>query len=265
MDYDFFETFNIPIIQGRAFSRDFGMDKETALIVNEEALRVMGMQDPIGKRVDHYNRDAVIIGVMKNYHFATLRDQIGPQVLALDPEAANFVVIKVNPENLAATTDWIKNIWFSYDPDQTFEAKLLDDILKEQYLLENIMGRFFNYATYLALLISCLGLFGLVAYSVEQRIREVGIRKVFGASTTDIFSLLSKEYLKLIAVSNIIAWPLGYFAMRMFLQNYAFRTSLGIDIFLMSAVAAFGIAFLTIFFQIFKASQANPVSILKYE
>lgn len=265
VDYDFFKTFNIPIIQGRAFSREFSMDKETALIVNEEALRVMEMQDPIGKKMDHYKQDGVIIGVMKDYHFATLRDQIGPQVLALDPETANFVVMKVNPENLAATKTWIKNLWNSYDPDQTFEVKLLDDILKEQYMPENIMGRFFNYATYLALLISCLGLFGLVAYSIEQRIREVGIRKVFGASTTDIFSLLSKEYLKLIAVSNIIAWPLGYLAMRMFLQNYAFRTSLGIDIFLMSAVAAFGIAFLTIFFQIFKASQANPVQILKYE
>lgn len=266
VDYDFFETFNIPIIQGRSFSRDFGTDKGSALIVNEEALRVMGMQDPIGKRMDHYRPDGgVIIGVMKDYHFATLRDQIGPRVLALDPEAANFVVIKVNPENLAATTTWIKNVWNTYDPDQTFEAKLLEDILNEQYLPENIIGQFFNYATYLALLISCLGLFGLVAYSIEQRIREVGVRKVFGASTTDIFSLLSKEYLKLIAVSNIIAWPLGYLAMRTFLQNYAFRTSLGIDIFLMSAVAAFGIAFLTIFFQIFKASQANPVQILKYE
>jgi len=265
VDYDFFETFNIPIIQGRAFSSDYGTDKETALIVNEEALRVMGMQDPIGKRMDHSKQNGVIIGVMKDYHFATLRDQIGPQVLDLDPEAANFLVLKVNLENLAATKAWIKNIWNTYDPDQTFEAKLLGDILKEQYLPENIMGRFFNYATYLALLISCLGLFGLVAYSIEQRIREVGVRKVFGASTADIFNLLSKEYLKLIAVSNIIAWPVGFLAMRTFLQSYAFRTSLGIEIFLVSTVSAFGIAFLTIFFQIFKASQANPVQILKYE
>jgi putative ABC transport system permease protein len=265
VDYDFFETFNIPIIQGRAFFRDFATDQETALIVNEEALRVMGMQDPIGKKMGHFKRDGVIVGVMKDYHFATLRDRIGPLVLDLDPEAMNFVIIKVAPENLAATTAWIEQVWNRYDPDQTFEAELLDEIIEREYLTESSIGRFFNYATYLALLISCLGLFGLAAYSVEQRIREVGIRKVFGASTSDIFSLLSKEHLKLIAISNIIAWPLGYFAMRGFLQNYPFRTSLGIEIFLVSSLAAFGIAFITIFSQTFKASRANPAEILKYE
>ncbi len=265
VDYDFFETFNIPIIQGRAFSRDFATDQETALIVNEEALRVMGMQGPIGKKMGHFKRDGVIVGVMKDYHFATLRDRIGPLVLDLDPEAANFMIIKVAPENIAATSAWIGQVWNHYDPDQIFEAELLDEIIERVYLTEITIGRFFNYATYLALLISCLGLFGLAAYSVEQRIREVGIRKVFGASTSDIFRLLSKEHLKLIAISNIIAWPLGYFAMRGFLQNYPFRTSLGIEIFLLSALAAFGIAFITVFSQTFKASRANPAEILKYE
>jgi putative ABC transport system permease protein len=133
------------------------------------------------------------------------------------------------------------------------------------YLTEGIISRFFNYAAYLSLLISCLGLFGLAAYSVEQRIKEVGIRKVLGARVADIFGLLSKEHLKLIAIANIFAWPLGYFAMRMFLQNYPFRTSLGIEIFLMSATAAFGIAFLTVFYQTFKAARTDPADTLKYE
>jgi putative ABC transport system permease protein len=265
VDYDFFETFNIPIIQGRAFSRDFASDKERALIVNEEALRVMEMKDPIGKKMGHFKQDGVIVGVMKDYHFATLRDRIGPLVLDLDPQAANFMIIKVAPENIPATTAWIGQVWNRYDPDQTYAAKLLDEILEEVYSTERIVSRFFHYATYLALLISCLGLFGLAAYSVEQRIREVGIRKVFGASTSDIFRLLSKEHLKLIALANIISWPLGYFAMRLFLQNYPFRASLGIEIFLLSGFAAFGIAFITIFSQTFKASRANPARILKYE
>lgn len=265
VDYDFFETFDIPIVQGRAFSRDFATDRGSALIVNEEALRVMGMQDPIGKKMGHFKRDGVIVGVMKDYHFATLRDRIGPFVLDLDPQATNFVIIKVNPENIAATTSQIEKVWNRYDPDQTFEAKMLDEILDEAYLTEGTIGRFFNYATYLALMISCLGLFGLAAYSVEQRIKEVGIRKVLGASTSDIFSMLSKEHLKLIAISNIIAWPLGYLAMRAFLQNYPVRTSLGIEIFLLSAFAAFAIAFITVFSQTIKASLANPADILKYE
>ncbi len=265
VDYDFIETFDIPIVQGRAFSRDFATDKESALIVNEEALRVMGMQDPLGKRIEHYKDKGIIIGVMKDYHFATLRDRIGPMVLDLDPQDTNFVIIKVNHDDLPTTTAWIEQVWNGYDPDQIFEAKLLDEILKNTYMTENTIGLFFNYAAYLSLLISCLGLFGLAAFSVEQRVKEVGIRKVLGASATDIFRLLSKEHLTLIAVSNLIAWPLGYFAMRAFLQNYPFRTPVGIGIFLMAALAAFFIAFITIFYQTFRASQANPADTLKYE
>ncbi|MDH4258293.1 MAG: ABC transporter permease, partial [Candidatus Aminicenantes bacterium] len=265
VDYDFFETFGIDIVQGRKFSRDFATDKETALIVNEEAVRAMGMKNPIGKKMGHFKGKGTIVGVMQDYHYSTLRDRIGPLVLDLDPQDISHVVLKVSPEDLAGTTAWIEKIWNGYDPDQTFEAMLLEDILEDVYLTEGIISRFFNYAAYLSLLISCLGLFGLAAYSVEQRIKEVGIRKVLGASIGDIISLLSKEHLKLIAIANIFAWSLGYFAMRMFLQNYPYRTSLGIEIFLMSAAAGFGIAFLTVFYQTFKAARANPADTLKYE
>ncbi len=265
VDYDFFETFGINIVQGRKFSRDFATDRETALIVNEEAVKAMGMQDPIGKKMDYLKGKGTIVGVMKNYHYATLRDRIGPLVLDLDPQDTSYVVLKVNPKEFMATKAWIEKIWNGYDPDQTFEAEFLDKILEDAYRTERVLSRFFNYAAYLSLLISCLGLFGLAAYSVEQRIKEVGIRKVMGASVADIMSLLSKEHLKLIAVANIFAWPLGYFAMRMFLQNYPFRTSLNIEIFLMSASAAFGIAFLTVFYQTFKAARANPSDTMKYE
>jgi len=264
VDYDFFETFGIDIVQGRAFSRDFSTDKETAWILNEEAVRILGMKDPVGKKMV-YEGKGTIIGVMKDYHYATMRDRIGPLVLKLDPRETSYVVLKVDPKDLAATKAWIEKIWNGYDPDQTFEARLLDDILEEVYLTESLISRFFNYAAYLSLLISCLGLFGLAAYSVEQRRKEVGIRKALGASVADIMRLLSNEHLKLIAVANIFAWPLGYFTMRMFLRNYPFRTSLGIEIFLMAAAAAFGIAFLTVFYQTFKAARANPADVLKYE
>jgi len=265
VDHDFFDTFGIDIVQGRRFSRDFTTDKETALIVNEEAVKAMGMKAPIGKKMGHFKGEGTIIGVMKNYHYATLRDRIGPLVLDLDPQNTEYMVLKVSPEDLSGTKAWIEEIWNGYGPDQTFEARLLEDILENVYLTESIISRFFNSAAYLSLLISCLGLFGLAVYSLEQRIKEVGIRKVLGASVGDIIGLLSKEHLKLIAISNIFAWPLGYLAMRMFLQNYPFRTSLGIEIFLMSAAAAFSIAFLTVFYQTFKAARTNPVDTLKYE
>jgi len=265
VDYDFFETFNIPMVQGRKFSRDFTTDRDTALIVNEEAVRVMGLQDPIGKKMGHFKGKGTIIGVMKDYHFATLRDKIGPLVLDLDPQDTSFLVLKVDPEDLAATTAWIEQVWNVYDSDRTFEAKSLAEILENTYLTERIINRFFNYAAYLSLVISCLGLLGLAAYSAEQRIKEVGIRKVLGATATDIFGLLSKEQLTHIAISNVVAWPLGYFAMRSFLQNYSFRTSLGIEIFLIAALAGFGIAFFTIFYQTFKAARSNPAETLKFE
>lgn len=265
VDYDFFDTFGIDIVQGRKFSRDFATDKETALIVNEEAVRTLGMKDPIGKKMGHFKGKGTIIGVMEDYHYATLRDRIGPLVLDLDPQDTAYVILKFSPEDLIGTTAWIEKIWNGYDPNQTFKARLLEDILEDAYLTESTISRFFNYAAYLSLLISCLGLFGLAAYSVEQRIKEVGIRKVLGASVGDITSLLSKEHLKLIAIANVFAWPLGYFVMRMFLQNYPFRASLGIEIFLMSAAAGFGIAFLTVFYQTFKAARANPADTLKFE
>jgi len=265
VDYDFFDTFGIDIVQGRKFSRDFATDEKTALIVNKEAVKVMGMKDPIGKKMSYFKGKGTIVGVMNDYHYATLRDRIGPLVLDLDPQNTAYVILKVSPEDLTGTTAWIEKIWNGYDPDQTFEAMLLEDILEDVYLTESIISRFFNYAAYLSLLISCLGLFGLAAYSVEQRIKEVGIRKVLGASVADIIRLLSREHLKLIAIANIIAWPLGYFAIRMFLQNYPFRTSLGIEFFLMSAAAAFGIAFLTVLYQAFKAARTNPSDTLKYE
>jgi ABC-type antimicrobial peptide transport system permease subunit len=265
VDYDFFDTFGIDIVQGRKFSLDFATDEETALIVNEEAVEVMGMKDPIGKKMSYFKGKGIIVGVMKDYHYATLRDRIGPLVLDLDPQNTSYMILKVSPEDLVGTTAWIEKVWNGYDPDQTFEAMLLEDILEGVYLTESIISRFFNYAAYLSLLISCLGLFGLAAYSAEQRIKEVGIRKVLGASVADIFSLLSKEHLKLIAISNIVAWPLGYLAMKMFLRNYPFRTSLGIEIFLISTAAALGIAFLTVFYQTFKAACATPADTLKYE
>ena len=265
VDYDFFDTFGITIIRGRKFSRDFATDRETALIVNERAVEVMGMQDPIGKRMEHYKKNGIIIGVMKDYHFATLRENIQPLVLDLDPQDTSYVILKINPDDLTATTAWIERVWNSYDPEQTFEVRQLKDIIDEVYQTENLISRVFSYATYLSLLISCLGLFGLAAYSVEQRLKEVGIRKVLGATGWDIFNLLSREHLKLIAFSNFVAWPVGYLTMRMFLQNYPFRTSLGIPIFILSAAIAFGIAFITVFYQTFKAARTDPAVTLKYE
>ena len=265
VDHDFFETFDLTILQGRKFSPSFATDRESALIVNEEAVKAMGMSDPVGKRMDYIGGPRTIIGVAKNYHFATLRDRIEPLVLALEPQNTSYVLLKINPAALPSLTARIEQIWKSYNPDDSFEIRPLDAILSEAYARETLLSRFFSYAAYLSLFISCMGLFGLSAYAAEQRFKEVGIRKVMGATELNIFKLLSREYLKLVAIAVVTAWPAGYFVMGMFLQNYPYRTSIGIEIFIFSALLAFIIAFLTVFSQSLKASRIDPVGAIKYE
>jgi putative ABC transport system permease protein len=265
VDYDFFETFGLTIVQGRKFSREFATDRDRALIVNEEAVKAMGMSDPVGKHMGYIGGPGTIIGVVKDYHFATLHDRIGPLVLALEPQNTSYVLLKVNPAALPALTGKIEQVWNSRDPDDTFEITSLDAVLNQAYVREGSLSRFFSYAAYLSLFISCMGLFGLSAQAAEQRFKEVGIRKVIGATELNIFKLLSREHLKLVAVAVVFAWPAGYFTMHLFLQNYPYRTSIGIEIFIFSALLAFIIAFLTVFSQSLKASLIDPVGAIKYE
>ena len=265
VDYDFFEVFDLTIVQGRKFSRDFATDEGSALIVNEEAVKAMGMSDPVGRQMGYFGGPGTIIGVVKDYHFATLRDRIEPLVLALEPQNTSYVLIKINPASLPALTTRIEQIWNVYDPDDTFEIRSMDNVLSEVYAGETALSRFFSYAAYLSLFISCMGLFGLSAHAAEQRFKEVGIRKVMGATELNIFQLLSREHLKLVAIAVVAAWPAGYFVMRMYLQNYPYRTSIGIGIFVVSALLAFVIAFLTVLSQSLKASRIDPVGAIKYE
>jgi len=265
VDYDFYETFKINMVKGRQFSKQFTSDINSAFILNEEAVRIMELDEPLGKHLNIFNHTGQIIGVMEDYHFNSMHSKIGPILYILSPKETNFMIVRIKPENINDTVQYIQEKWNNIDPDNAFNSKFLDDHLSQMYFGDHTLYRIASYAAYLSLFVSCLGLLGLSAFSAQQRTKEIGIRKVLGATLNKILLLQSSEYVKLILISNIISWPLAYFAMKNFLQQYAYRIHIGFDLFLFSAVITFTIALLTISYQSIKAARLNPVDTLRYE
>ena len=267
VDYDYFQTLGMEIIAGRAFSREFATDLTDGYIVNEEAVRLMGMDSPVGKRLSVFRKEGQIIGVVKNYHFQSLHQPLRPFVLGGNPEwDKNWMFIKLRPENVTEATEYIKSICKKFDADDSYvNFHFLDNALDYSYRVEKQIGQFAGYFTILAILISCLGLFGLASFMAQQRTKEIGIRKVLGASVPGVVFMLSKDFTKWVIFSNLIAWPLAYFASQKLLQIYAYRIAMGFDIFILSGLAALLIAFLTVSFQAIRTAQMNPVESLRYE
>lgn len=205
--------------------------------------------------------------MLKDFHFKPLHQKIEPLVARLirPPWMPNYLSLKINPENIPETLLFLEEKFKEFSPDYPFEYSFLDERINNAYKSEQKLGKIFNYFALIALFIACLGLFGLASFTSEQRTKEIGIRKVVGASVSKIFVLLSKEFIKRILIANIIAWPIAYFAMNKWLQNFAYRINIGIGIFLISGLIALVIAMLTISCQSIKAATANPVDALRYE
>jgi cell division protein FtsX len=271
IDHDFIETFDMTIVQGRGFTQDYPSDNKEAYILNEAAVKAIELDSPVGKRfsapVHAGMREGKIIGVVKDFHFQPLHDEIEPLVMFITPGNFSYVCIRVQPDisELSGTINYIESIWNKFAPNFPFQYSFLDARFDRLYRSEQKTGRIFGYFTFLAIFISCLGLFGLAAQISEQRTKEIGIRKVMGASVSRITLLLTKDFMRWIIVANVIAWPSAYFAMNKWLQNYAYRTSIGIDIFILAAAAALFIAFLTVSFQAIRAAVSDPVDSLRYE
>jgi putative ABC transport system permease protein len=264
--YDYFETFDMQIIEGRAFSKEYSTDQKEAYIVNEEAVKLMDMDSPVGKRLSVFRNDGKIIGVVKNFNFQPLYHQIKPFVFMLRPDSGSLAFVRIRPENISGTLEHIRNIFTTFEPDSLRDPMFFNDVLVRYiYTTEQQTGKISGYLTILAVLISCLGLFGLAAFIAERRTKEIGIRKVVGASMKDVVFMLSRDFTKWVLLSNVIAWPLAYFVMQKFLGRYAFRTHIGPEIYVLSGLAAFVIALLTVSYQAIKASRANPADSLRYE
>jgi len=271
--YDYIETFTMKMVEGRSFSREFSSDTLNC-IINETAVRVMGIDNPVGKRISYAgnmgriygfnNNEGIITGVVKDFQTGSLHNEIVPTVLKFSPMGF-FVIVKMNPEKVSEAIAFLEDKWKEFVPGRPFRYTFLDESIEDFYTGEKRIATIFRYFTILAVLIASLGLFGLASFMAEQRTKEIGIRKVLGASIAKITILFSTEFIKWILIANIIAWPTAYFIMRNWLQNFAYCIDLGFGIFLFSAVLALLIAVGTVIFQTMKAASANPIDSLRYE
>ncbi len=262
--YDFLEVFGMDLIEGRSWDSRLASDT-MALIVNEEAVRVMSLENPIGQVINLWGYNVEIIGVVKNFNFQNLKQNIEPLLMFIAMPWQSNVCIRMKPEAIANTMKDIEEVWGRIYPGELFKYSFFDQEFDNMYRSEMRMMKLFSYFSFLATLISCLGLFGLATFMVEQKFKEIAIRKTLGASEVAIVGFMVWEFLKWVLLANILAWLIAYYAMELWLRGYAFRVSIKPDVFLYAGILSVVIAVLTVSYQAFRASRINPVEALKYE
>ena len=273
IDDGFLQTLDIKPLAGRLFSKEFPADTNSKMIVNAQGIKELGFgspQEAVGKivkvdwRGETYRWE--IIGVVKDFHFKDLHEPVQPYGFQLNnyPQY-NYLIAHARTTNMLTTLKGIESSWHKLNPNEPFEYSFMDQDFYKNYEAEERLASIVGYFTIVAILICCLGLFGLAAFSAEQRIKEIGVRKVLGASVGNIVSLLSKDFLKLVGIAIVIASPVAWYAMDKWLQDFAYRTNIGWQVFLLTAVVAIFIAILTVSFQAIRAAVANPVKSLRSE
>lgn len=267
-DHDFLDVMGIELAAGRNFSLDFPTDTLAAFILNETAINQFGWQDsPLEKRIQLGGWQGRVIGVVKDFHVKSLYQRIEPLMIhiAPNPDAYHYFAVKIKAENFQETLNFLEVKWKQVYPHDPFVYSFLDEDFDSQYRTEQLRGNIFISFSILAIFIACLGLFGLAAFTAEQRTKEIGIRKVLGASESGIVFRLSKEFTIWVLLANFIAWPVAFLAMDKWLQNFAYRTGIPMWIFFVAAVIALLIALITVSYQAIKAASSNPVEALRYE
>ncbi|MOA08378.1 FtsX-like permease family protein [compost metagenome] len=259
-------------LAGRLFSKEFATDTITRVILTEKAIKDFGYanaQQAVDKTVwaNWQGRDYkfTIIGVVKDFNFQDLRTPIKAMGFQLVRDNFNYLIVHTNTAGLQNVLKSIETKWRKLNPNEPFEYTFLDADFAKTFQAENRLLSIVGYFTLVAILISCLGLFGLATYSAEQRIKEIGIRKVLGASISSIVVLLSKDFLKPVLIATVIAFPISWYAMHKWLEDFAYRTNIGWSVFLIAGILAITIALITVSFQAIKAAIANPVKSLKTE
>jgi len=271
VDHDFFPTLGMEVVKGRNFSPEYGTDSRSAVIINETAAKRYNWEDPIGKTIRAIGDEVgkwetfTVVGVVKDFHRTSLHSVIAPQIIGNDPGSFDVLAIRFNPENSDTTLSLIREKWKEVDPTRPFDFLYLDGLIDRQYRAEERLSDIFSSFSVFAVFIACLGLFGMASFAAEQRTKEIGIRKVLGASVPGIVVLLSRDFLKLIVAANLIAWPLAYFGMSRWLRNFAYKSGIGVWVFFLTGILAVGIALATVSYQSIKAALLNPVDAIKYE
>ena len=267
VDYDFIPTYEMKMLAGRNFSKEFSTDKKK-VILTESGLQTLGFAnaaEAIDKKVTNGGDTATIIGVAASYHHQGLQKAIDPMIIILRPNARNFYSVKLEGKNPQQVIAQIESKYSKYFPADPFNYFFLDDFFNKQYKPDILFGKLFGLFAILGIIIACFGLLGLSAYNVLQRTKEIGIRKVLGASEQNILILLSKDFLKLVIVALVVAIPVAWFLMNLWLQDFAYRTNIAWWVFAVAGSTALVIAFVTISFQAIKAAVANPVKSLRTE
>jgi hypothetical protein len=267
IDPDFIPMMGIQIVDGRNFSDDIIEDQAESILINEEAAKRFGWKDPVGKTIRNLLNETnkTVIGVVSNFHLRSLHHHLMPLYIDYNPSNLGYVSIKIKPDELSKTLHFLRQKWVEITPAQTLDYFFLAEAFDQQYCDDEKLGIILSNFSTLAILIACLGLFGLASFTVEKRTKEIGIRKALGASVFSIIVLLLKEFTKLILLANVIAWPIAFFTMNRWLQNYAYRIEIGLSAFVLAGLIVLVIALLTAGYQAIKAARANPVDALRYE
>jgi len=265
IDENFLSLYEIDILQGRNFSKEFPSDSTDSVILNESAVKTLNWQNPIGKELMIFGRPKTVIGVVRDFNFQSLHTEISPLALRISGDQHLFTSIRLSTQNIPQTLAGIEDIFQKITPQTPFEYFFFDDYFENLYRREENFGRTIGYFALLAIIISCLGLFGLAFFISEQRTKEIGIRKVMGASVLGILVMLSKEFSKWAILANILAWPVAYLVMQKWLQNFAYRIDIRVGIFILSAALTLVIALITVSYQSIKAATFHPADTLRNE
>ena len=263
--FDFFKTMEIAMAEGRAFDEKMSSDTIGSVIINQEAARQMGFENPIGKTITLGDEPSNVIGVMKDFNFNNIRNKIAPLLLYIDPNKANICFIRISPGNNEKTLKYIEETYKSFEPDFDFNYNFMDERLEGLYRAEQRSNTLINYFTIFAIFISCLGIFGLASFMAEQKTKEIGIRKVMGASVSTIVKIFSFEFTRMVIIGNILAWPLAYYAMNKWLDNFAYHTELKWWMYVLGAILSIVVVIITISYQSYRAATKNPANSLRYE
>lgn len=282
VDFDYLKTMKIELAEGRDFSKDFATDSTDAVIVNQAMVKFFNWESPLSQRFPGNDFPPhQIIGVVKDFNFQSLQNEIAPLAMVLNPitllrgindistsfspRAVNFINVRIKPDNIPHTIDLVKSAWQNSAANQPFQFSFLDEDVDQQYREEERWGKIVGYASSFAILIACLGLFGLATLTVARRTKEIGIRKVMGANVTNILFILVNDFGKLVIIGTILAWPIAFFTMKDWLENFAYRIGIGVENFILAALFGILIAVIAVGYQSIRAALENPVKSIKYE
>ena len=271
-DYDFLTSLGIELKAGRNFSKEFPTDVSQAFILNEKAVKNLGWEkNAVGRKIELFGpgtdeivKNGFVIGVIDDYNYESLHNEVKPLVLTYSAYH-QYYLIRLDKGNVKNSLASVEKVWNKFSPDWAFEAFFLDNNLEKLYQSDQRLATIVNYFGFLAVLIACLGLYGLAAFAAKKRIKEIGIRKVIGASVPGIIKLLSLDFIKLVLIANVIAFPVAYYAIKSWLEAFAYRINVDFTVFIFAAAITVFIALLTVGIQAVKASLSNPISTLKYE